>query len=84
MTRMRQYISSNNDPQDEEKQADDITSEHFDSSFKSISDKINSCRRKTSRFTRISGNKYNISVVDSEVKGNATFLEDTLTMESYL
>ena len=74
MTGMRQTVAIDQDQQ-KEKQAIDITAEHFDSSFKLLYDRINQSRRKTNRFTRISGNKFNISVVDSEVKGNDSFLD---------
>ena len=69
---MRQKNQSdiNNDQKENEH-----SSEHFDLSFKKTCDIIKKCRNKTDRFTRISGNKFDVSVIDSEVKGDDTFLD---------
>ena len=66
-------IQSNIDPQEEKENPS--SSQHFDSSFQRVCNAINRCRDKTNRFTRITGNKFNISVVESEVTGDDTFLD---------
>ena len=75
ITGMRQNIDTENDQYDDEKESNPSSSEHFDLSFKRRCDDINKNRNKTKRFKRISGNKFNISVVESEVNDDDTFLD---------
>ena len=75
MRESSQSDENNQQDDDERKKEENVSSEHFDSSFKRICNVIKNCREKTSRFTRINGNKFNISVVQSEVKGDDTFLD---------
>ena len=74
-TGMRQRIQSDINDEQEEKEANQSSSQHFDLSFKNLCDSTIKCKNKTRRFPRISGNKFNISVVDSEVKSDDTFLD---------
>ena len=75
-TGMRQSIEANDDnDSEEEKQENPSSSDYFDSSFKRECDIINESRETTNRFTRISGNKFNVSVVEDEVHDDDTFLD---------
>ena len=53
--------------QDDEKRQ---SSPYFDATFSRLRDDIKNSRVKTDRFTRLGGNKYNISVVDDSMDDN--------------
>ena len=67
-----------NDNDDDDK--NDDHSPYFDRSFSRISNFIENSKDATNRFTRLNGNKFNISVVDDDVfdninDDNYTFLD---------
>ena len=72
------------DNDDEKQDENESISPYFDSSFCRMSRSIRKSRESTERFTRLNGNKYNISavndVVDDIVGGDGTFLYHLYSM----
>ena len=75
---LRESIKTSESEIHEEKQN---MSTCFDGTFLKMRDNIKATRTKTDRFTRLGGNKYNISAVNDAVDSNKDTIEDVSVQE---